>query len=193
LEKLRTVVAAGVFATARHWTPLRIAASWIARIATTLANPAGADAATVEAALREVLAEVLMYQHDAALAEWATHVYRVTRTYWPGLFHCYDDPTIPRTNNDLEQYFGTARHHERRATGRKRPAAAVAVRGAVRVVAAVATQVAEVSASDLRPRELAAWQALRARLEARHARRRASRRFRRDPAAYLAWLMLVEG
>ncbi len=142
----------------------------------------------MEAALRDVLAEVLTYQEDAALAEWATHVYRVTRTYWPGLFHCYADPTIPRTNNELEQYFGAARHHERRATGRKRPPAAVAVRGAVRVVAAVATQAAEVPAAELRPRDVAAWRAMRGRLEVRHARRRAARRFRRDPAAYLAAL-----
>ena len=142
----------------------------------------------MEAALRDVLAEVLTYRGDAALAEWATHVYRVTRSYWPGLFHCYNDPTIPRTNNDLEQYFGTARHHERRATGRKRQGAAVAVRGSVRVVAAVATQASEVAAAELRPQNIAAWQALRARLETRHEQRRAARRFRRDPATYLAAL-----
>ena len=112
----------------------------------------------------------------------------MTHTYWSGLFHCYDDPRIPRTNNALEQYFGTARHHERRATGRKRQPAAVAVRGAVRVVAAVATQLTAVSAPDLRPRDLAAWHAVRARVEARHERRRTARRFRRDPAAYLAAL-----
>ena len=157
-------------------------------MATVLVNPEGADAATVEATLRNVLAEVLTYQRDPALAEWATHVYRVTRTSWPGLFHCYDDPTIPRTNNDLEQYFGVARHHERRATGRKRPPAAVAVRGSVRVVAAVATQGAEVSASELRPQDVAAWRTIRAQLETRHARCRAARRFRRDPAAFLATL-----
>ncbi len=138
--------------------------------------------------MRSVLTEVLTYQDDPALAPWATHVYRVTRSYWAGLFPCYDDATIPRTNNDLEQYFGAARRHERRATGRKQPPAAVAVRGAVRVVAAVATQVSDIAASDLQPRNLAAWQAMRARLEARHERRRAARRFRRDPAAYLAAL-----
>ncbi len=142
----------------------------------------------MEAALREVLTEVLTYQRDPALGEWATQVYRVTRAYWTGLFHCYADATIPRTNNELEQYFGTARHHERRATGRKRPPAAVAVRGAVRVVAAVASQTAEIQAADLRPREVATWRTVRARLEMRHARRRAARRFRRDPAAYLAAL-----
>jgi hypothetical protein len=188
LVQLRAALAAGLFATERAWGPLCSAANWIVRVAALLANPEGADAATVEAALRTVLAEVLTYQHDPALAEWATHVYRVTCSYWPGLFHCYDDATIPRTNNELEQYFGRARHHERRATGWKRPPAAVAVRGAVRVVAAVATQAAEVRAADLRPRDVTIWRAVRARLETRHERRRASRRFRRDPVAYLAAL-----
>ena len=142
----------------------------------------------MEAALRAVLADIVTEQHDQELAGWATQVYKVTRNYWPGLFHCYDDPTIPRTNNDLEQYFGTARHHERRATGRKRPPAAVAVRGSVRVVAAVATQAAAVTAPELRPASVATWRAVRARLDARHEHRRAARRFRRHPAAYLAAL-----
>ena len=157
-------------------------------MAAVLANDAGADAATVEGAVRTMLADVLTYQSDPALGAWATHFYKVTRNYWPGLFHCYDDPTIPRTNNDLEQYFGVARHHERRATGQKRPTAAVVVRGSVRVVAAVATQVAPWSAPELRPTDVAAWRRLRAALEARQEQRRAARRFRRDPAAYLATL-----
>ena len=181
-------MAAGVVATERCWAPLRIAASWIEQVAMVLANTEGADAATVEAALRTVLAEVLTSQHDPALGEWATHVYRVTCSYWLGLFHCYDDPTIPRTNNELEQYFGMARHHERRATGRKRPPAAVAVRGSVRVVAAVAPQAGEGPAPELRPASVAAWRAVRARLDARHEQRRATRRFRQDPTAYLAAL-----
>ncbi len=151
-----------------------------------LANEPGADAATVEAAYRALLAEVLTHQADPSVAAWATHFYTVTRNYWPGLFHCYDDPAIPRTNNDLEQYFGVARQQERRATGHKRPTSAVAVRGTVRVVAAVATHLAPWSAPELRPADLAVWRELRAELDARHERRRASRRFRRDPAAYLA-------
>jgi hypothetical protein len=47
------------------------------------------------------------------------HFVKVTRSFWPGLFHCYDNPALPRTNNDLEQRFGSYRYHERRATGRK--------------------------------------------------------------------------
>ncbi len=142
----------------------------------------------MEGAYRALLGEVLTHQADPRVAAWATHFYTVTRNYWAGLFHCYDDPTIPRTNNELEQYFGMARHQERRATGHKRPTSAVAVRGAVRVVAAVATHLVPWSAAELRPADLAAWQEVRTVLEARHERRRASRRFRRDPAAYLAAL-----
>ena len=177
-----------MFVTARWWEPLRTAAGWIERVAAALDNPQERAAATVEAALRGVLAEIVTFQGDPVLGTWATHVSCVTRSYWSGLFHCYDDATIPRTNNELEQYFGRARHHERRATGRKRPPAAVAVRGAVRVVAAVATQAAEVPAADLRPQSVAIWRGVRARLDARHARRRAARRFRKDPTAYLAAL-----
>ena len=31
------------------------------------------------------------------------HFHKVTASYWPGLFCCYDVPGLPRTNNDLEQ------------------------------------------------------------------------------------------
>ena len=90
-----------------------------------------------------------------ARAPAATHFRKVTASYWPGLFACYwpglfacygpglfacyDVPDRPRTTNDLEHSFGTSRHLERRATGRKGASPAVVVRGAVRVVAAVAT------------------------------------------------------
>ena len=83
-----------------------------------LANAEQAPGARVEASYRALLEEVLKAKSDERVAEWATTFYKVTRSYWRGLFHCYDMPEVPRTNNDLEQYFGTARHHERRATGR---------------------------------------------------------------------------
>ncbi|GHP00487.1 hypothetical protein KSF_105340 [Reticulibacter mediterranei] len=28
---------------------------------------------------------------------------KVTMSYWSDLFHCYDLPDLPRTNNELEQ------------------------------------------------------------------------------------------
>ena len=44
---------------------------------------------------------------------------KVTQSYWPGLFHCYDVADLPRTNNDLEHCFGAVRYSERRASGRR--------------------------------------------------------------------------
>ncbi len=116
------------------------------------------------------------------------HFLTVTDSYWAGLFHCYEVPDVPRTNNDLEHYFGTARYHERRATGRKQASSTFVIRGAVRVVAAVATQLHPFSAADLRPHDLHAWEEVRQSVQYRHTIHRAQRRFQRDPAAYLSTL-----
>lgn len=113
---------------------------------------------------------------------------KVTASYAPGLFHCYDMPDLPRTNNDLEHFFGAARYHERRATGRKGAAPGLVVRGAVRVVASAATRLQHFEAPDLQPADLAAWRALRQQLATRQAARCAQSRFRKDPAAYLSAL-----
>ena len=48
-----------------------------------------------------------------ALTTMLTTFRKVTASYWPGLFHCYDVPDLPRTNNGLEHYFGSARYSER--------------------------------------------------------------------------------
>ena len=123
-----------------------------------------------------------------ALAPAVDQFCKVTASYWPGLFHCYDVPDLPRTNNALEQYFGAARYHERRASGRKGASPGLVVRGAVRAVAAVATRDHGFDEVTLRPSDLAAWQALRRQLTTRQDARRAQRRFRRDPEGYLATL-----
>jgi len=62
---------------------------------------------------------------------------------------------------------------------------ALVVRGAVRIVALMATR-QQPSADDLRPRDLAAWKALRRRTETRHEAGRVQACFRRNPYAYLA-------
>ena len=109
----------------------------------------------------------------------------MTRSYWPGLFHCYDVADLPRTNNDLEQFFGSYRYHERRCSGRKVACPGTVVRGSVRLVAAAATRLRPIEAGDLAPTDLAAWRSLRGSLERRQAVRTLGRRFRRDPVAYL--------
>ena len=54
---------------------------------------------------------------------------KVTRSYWPGLFRCYDAADLPRTNNDLEHTFGSHRYHERRSSGRRRASPGLVVMG----------------------------------------------------------------
>jgi len=113
------------------------------------------------------------------------HFLKVTKSYWSGLFRCYEVQGLPRTNNDLEQCFGSARYHERRATGRKGASPAMVVRGRVRLVAAVATRAKTVDAEGLRPADVDHWRELRGELEYRHEARRQQLRFRRDPQGYL--------
>jgi hypothetical protein len=137
--------------------------------------------------VRAALDELVEHREaSGTLAPALTHFLKVTGSYWPGLFHCYAVEGLPRTNHDLEHLFGSARYHERRATGRKHGAPGIVVRGAVRILAAVATPAAGWQPEYLRPRDLAAWRCLRRELDQRHAARRAQHRFRRHPAAYLA-------
>ena len=56
------------------------------------------------------------YPDDASFID---HILRRTEAWAPGLFSCYEQPSIPRTNNALEQYNGTLKHLQRRITGRK--------------------------------------------------------------------------
>jgi hypothetical protein len=172
------------------WPPIQTAYDFVHYAAHLLANHDDLDGAALRQAYQEqVLALLRAHQADlGSLASAATHFARVTASYWPGLFHCDDVADLPRTNNDLEQYFAAARHLERRATGRKMASPAMVVRGAVRLGALMATRPHPLSAQDLQPRDVAAWKALRQRIDVRHELRRRQTRFRRDPATYLTIL-----
>lgn len=119
------------------------------------------------------------------LGDGVDHFVKVSRSYWPGLFACYDTADLPRTNNDLEQAFGSHRYHERRATGRKGASPALVLRGAARLVAGLATRSREFTAADLAGADRVAWKRRRAELEERRKRRAERWRFRRDPDGYL--------
>jgi hypothetical protein len=184
---LRTLLVGGLSATASFWAPVEAAYDWVFRAAAILANVAGLSGAAVKARYRGLLGAMARHAERAGNLSGALRDFRkVTRSYWPGLFHCYDVPDLPRTDNDLEQLFGAHRYHERRSSGRKVASPGLVVRGSVRLPAAVATRLrGEVRGDDLLPSDLEAWRKLRSGLERRQAVRAQGRRFRRDPAAYL--------
>ena len=187
LGRLKTILRQGLDATASLGPDVRVAYGWVHRAAHILNN----DAQCTEAAVRRRLHGLLgaMGQHRAkagSLAPAVGHFLKVSRSYWPGLFHCYSVPDLPRTNNDLEQFFGAYRYHERRATGRKVASPAVVLRGAVRLIACAATRLRPFASEELVPDSVSAWQELRHNLETRRHQRTQRRRFRRDPASYLA-------
>ena len=95
---------------------------------------------------------------------------------------------LPRTNNALEQLFGSYRHHERRVSGRKVASPALVLRGSARIIAAVATRQRPQCVKDLISADPEAWTELRAELAERRQRRVERRRFRRDPEGYLRQL-----
>src|SRR5947209_18765745 len=114
------------------------------------------------------------------------HFRKVTRSYWSGLFHCYDVADLPRTNNDLEQFFGSHRYHERRAGGRKGASPSLVLRGEARLLAATRQHV--FTADELAEANPARQAELRQQLEARRQRRVNRTRFRRNPQAFLQQL-----
>jgi hypothetical protein len=113
---------------------------------------------------------------------------KVTESYWSGLFHCYDVPDLPRTNNELEHCFGSVRYSERRASGRRGAIAALVVRGPVRVLTALALRHQCFLPRALVLDDLQAWYTMREQLTFRREARRKQLRFRKDPAAYLTAL-----
>ena len=179
----------GLEETAALWTDIRTAYRWVHSAARILDNEANEPGAKVRQRYQGMLGALQRWSARAgALEPEIQHFLKVTRSYWPGLFHCYAIAGLPRTNNDLEHVFGAHRYHERRTTGRKTGSPALVVRGAVRVLAATATHLRTFSADDLAAADISAWMALRQELDKRRHSRVLQRRFRRDPQAYLAQL-----
>jgi hypothetical protein len=190
LKRLRQMLQKGLEQTAELWPVVRVGFKWVHCVARLLGRE-DLSGTQVKQRLRILLGQMQAEaakqakQKEKDLAAALKWFVKVSKSYEPGLFHCYDVADVPRTNNDLEQTFGSYRYHERRATGRKVASPGLVVRGSVRLLAGVATRLRVVTGEELAPKDPAAWRKLRAQLgQRRHARVR-QRRFRRDPHAYL--------
>ena len=189
LKRLQTLLARGLGETADVWPDIRRAYQWVHHTAHILCNEAQLKATAIRRRLGGLLGAMTCHQTAAGtLAPALEHFRKVTRSYWPGLFACYSVPDLPRTNNDLEQFFGAYRYHERRATGRKGASPGLVLSGSVRLVAAMASRLRSFSAADLVPENVRAWQTLHQEQARRRRQRTLRRRFRCDPPSYLAQL-----
>jgi hypothetical protein len=152
----------------------------------------------VEAQLARIETALTTGQLAAWLRPALTHLVAVLRRLGDGLYHCYDVPDLPRTDNAMEQFYRRVKACERRITGHRRSDQFVmrVGAGAVYAVAADADgeaallrQIAGVGAT--------AWQAERASLRAHQARQTTMRRFRLRREAFLTglearWTALME-
>ena len=171
------------------WPPIRRAYAWVHQAARILENAAGEPAEAVRRRLDGLLAAMARHRAKVGpLAAAVEHFRKVTRSYRPGLFHCYTVADLPRTNNGLEQLFGSYRRHERRATGRQANSSATVLRGPVRLLAGLATRLRRQDAGDLAGADRQRWREARAGLERRRHARVLRAQFRRDPGAYLSRL-----
>jgi hypothetical protein len=166
--------------------PLEKADAYVHEVAQILANHHQETSQQVHARLQQCLDRMLEQKSQLGpLSDAFDHFVKTTNSFAKGLFHCYDVPDLPATNNDLEQCFGSLRYHERRITGRKATVPTVVVRGSVRIIAILVSFTQVFSAQDLRPNNLKEWQELRKTLGVRSYARQQQRRFRKDPAKYL--------
>lgn len=127
------LLAAGLDQTAGMCSSISQAYEWVPRAAHILNNSVGPDVFELRREYRALLAE--MNARREALGEIASVVpyfLKVTKSYWPGLYWCYQTKDLPRTKNDREQCFGSARLRERRSTGRKGASPMMVLRGRVR-------------------------------------------------------------
>jgi hypothetical protein len=171
------------------WPAIRTAYDRVHRAARLLENEDDLTGSEVRQQMEELLAEIRDGQASVGTLQPAVaHFLKVSASYWPGLFRCYDIPGLPRTNNLLEHFFGSVRYHHRRASGRIRASPGTVVRGSVRALASAASRLHPVGEYELRHPNLDRWRDLRRSLDLRQEARRQQGRFRKDPAAYLTAL-----
>ena len=95
----------GLTQTAALWPDVQQGYTWVHRAAHLLSNEEKQTATEVRHAYEDLLTEMEQAPTPSeTLATMLSTFRKVTTSYWSGLFHCYDIPDLPRTNNELEQY-----------------------------------------------------------------------------------------
>lgn len=189
MRDLQHLLVRGLKKTEQVWPVLEKAYALVHQAAHVLANYEEESGQVVRERYQKVLQTMREQQASlGALSDAISLFLKVNRSYWPGLFQCYDVADLPRTDNELEQCFGSVRYGERRASGRRGAVAGLVVRGPVRVMTALALRRQCFLPRSLCLKDPETWYTMREQLTSRREARRKQLRFRKDPAAYLAAL-----
>ena len=192
MRELHRLLRRGLLKTEALWPAIEKAYGFVHQAAHLLANHEEESGQAVRERYQLVLRTMREQQASLGpLSDAISTFLKVTESYWPGLFHCYDVADLPRTDNELEQCFGSVRYGERRASGRRGAIAGLVVRGPVRVVTALALRRQCFLPRALSLQDQEAWYTMREQLDSRREARRKQFRFRKDPAVYLAALEAI--
>jgi hypothetical protein len=122
LVELRRGLHEALTAVQEDYAELRQAGDWLEHIADLL-DPAGKpdrSGAQVQQALATYLEDIDQQSQDSPrLHRFCEKIRKTTLNYTPGLFHCYDIPGLPRTNNDRESEFRDLNRRLLSTTGQK--------------------------------------------------------------------------
>ncbi|MBV9109028.1 MAG: ISNCY family transposase, partial [Gemmatimonadetes bacterium] len=100
MKQLHGLLRKGLDQTDSLWPDVRVAFAWVHRAAHILKNAEERSAPEVVRSMRCLLGAMARHQEQAGtLAPALKRFLKVTRSYWPGLFHCYAVVGLPRTNN----------------------------------------------------------------------------------------------
>ena len=175
--------------TKEFWPDLTQAYQWIYAAAKILDNEEELSAQNVRSRYFGLVGSMIRWKNKTSnLSGYIEHFYKVTASYSSGLFHCYWVEGLPRTNNNLEQMFGSFRHHQRRCTGLKKAPSSTVISGSSKIVAAIASNLKTFSAIDLAGVNLSLWRQKRQEIDLLRFSRLQQRHFRKDPDTYLTKL-----
>ncbi len=192
MSELHRLLTRALKKTEALWPALSQAYALVHQAAHVLANHEEESGQAVRERYERVLHTMREQQASLGpLSETISTFLKVTESYWPGLFHCYDVADLPRTNNELEQCFGGVALRGTTRLGRRGAIAALVVRGPVRVLTALALRRQCFLPRALFLKDPEAWGTMREQLTFRREARRKQLRFRKDPAAFLAALEAI--
>jgi hypothetical protein len=122
LLELRQGLHSALLASHSDYTELRQAADWLEHIRHILDPEEKPDRSGPEAQ-QELFAYLDDIQRESQssphLRQFCQKIYQTSLNYTPGLFHCYDVPGLPRTNNDRESEFRDLNRRLLATTGQK--------------------------------------------------------------------------